>query len=306
MKTLFLLLSITTAHAAAVKTGAHVELVPPPFWDNETQTMQSPDYVTVKVAGSVDTCTFHGGPVVVKKVENGTVFFDPVKKEAFNRCAHLETTAENFASWQPEAVKAERTKLAQQQASFQVQLQAYAKGVVEKGNDPCVPQDAELQSGGVYKVSGRVYRYGANTAANGVSTNKSCQVELNSMVEVLGFSRATDFAVATYHAAPKSSGKVTGAGDSQADTCKEGDQIVFSLSKLKGHFQFTPASSVETLQAKGVASVLNSLKPKVCSRDIDDATISHSKAGKAGSAGEAAEPSAPGVGPQSGDTRSVE
>src|SRR5947208_2510797 len=111
MRVLIMAVSVlvcASAAAASLRPGSRAELALPSFWDEDTKSVETPGFITVAQAGSIETCTFTGGPVTVKKVENGQVFFDPSPAPKGGRCAHLVTSAETFASWDPAAVRRQK------------------------------------------------------------------------------------------------------------------------------------------------------------------------------------------------------
>lgn len=262
----FILLSTAQAATPALpRPGSHAELTVPPAWDDDTKSVQTPEFLTVQAAGSIETCTFHGGQVAVKKVSAGQVYFDPIPSLK-GACAHLVTSAENFRGWLPGAVKAQKDAWEKKASAFHKQLMEDVNAIVEKGGDPCANQDKELKTGNVYKVTGRVYLYGRGTTAVPVGDKAvgSCQVELGSFVEILGFNRASDHAVAVYHRPEGSSGEVlAGPRHDKTETCRDGKPVVFSLSKLKEHFHFAKPSTRENLEVKGIVAVLGA-HPKSC------------------------------------------
>jgi hypothetical protein len=273
----FLLLISGAAHAGpgvSLVAGSHVNLQLPPVWDEDTKTGQSPDFIAVQEAGSIESCSFAGGPVTVKKVDGDQVFFDPAVKSKAARCSHLVAPMERFRAWFPETVAKLHQELKKKQETFRVQLNEDVKAIVEKGGDPCTPQDRELKTGNVYKIAGRVYTYGSGTAATSVA-GKSCQVELGSLVEILGFNRASDHVVAEYHRPTGSPGEVlVGTKRIKAATCADGENVVFSLSKLKEHFQFAEPTTRENLEVKGIAAVLTP-KPKICINETGEKSVAN-------------------------------
>ncbi|MGZ3671088.1 MAG: hypothetical protein ACXWR4_14310, partial [Bdellovibrionota bacterium] len=290
MKNLILVLSLVSvsgfAAEIAPKAGAHLIIELPGNWDDDTKTLHDAEFIVVNEANSIETCTYRGGAITVTKVAGGKVFFDPSPKPSGGRCAHLVATVENFHDWNPTVVHERKAAFEAKQAKFKAQLKEDVTSIVEKGADPCARQDSELKTGNVYKVQGRVFLYGPGTAATSVDGN-SCQVEAGGMVEILGFNRASDFAVAVYHRQADSGGFVpVGPAHTKTEVCKSDSRVVFSLSKLKRHFSFGKPSTVENLQAKGIAAVFNS-RPKVCANDTNDSNVSfsHSRKGGAPSGG---------------------
>lgn len=284
MKNIYLILSMLLPLAVnaevspPLKAGARLQLALPPIWDEATKTVQMPGSIMLNEAGTIETCSFLGGRVVVRKVDGGQVTFslDPKVK---GRCAELVTSVERFLELNPENVRKEKERWEKKMADFKAQLKEDVQGILERGADPCVPDDQELKTGSVYKVAGRVFVYGPGTSATSVDGG-SCQVELGGLVHILGFNRASDFAVAEYHRPAESSGYVlSGASQTKTETCKTGEQVVFSLSKLKSHFQFAKPSTVENLQAKGIAAVFNA-KAKICGNDPQGKGVSASRSPK--------------------------
>jgi hypothetical protein len=246
--------------------GAKIQVALPMVWNEETKTAADPAYVTVFAAGSIETCTFRGGQVTVKKVSGDDVYFDQASKSKNDRCAHMMLGKEKFQEWEPALVHKQAAEMFKKQTAFKAQLKADVQSVIEKGGDPCLAQDSELKNDSVYKISGRVYLYDQGTSATSLE-GKSCQVELGSLVHVLGFNRASDFAVAEYYQAASSSGLVpAGPQHEPVATCKDGERIVFPLSRLKSHFDFQNASTEENMRIKGIVAVIRG-NAKVCSNE---------------------------------------
>jgi len=273
--------AVAQAESGSPKAGSRMQLALPPIWDEDTKTVQAQEFITVQEAGTIENCTFRGGSVTVKRVQDGQIFFDPDSKTKTGRCGHLVASLEKFRDWDPAAVSRITAEWGKKQAAFNVQLKEEVKGIIEKGADPCSRQDNELKTGSAYKVTGRVFLYGPGTAATSLG-GKACQVELNSFLDILGFNRASDFAVAVYRRPEGSSGFVpAGSSHSKTETCKDSEQVVFSLNKLKRHFKFAAPSAAENLQVKGIAAVF-SAKAKICANDFNDKSMSSSRARKGG------------------------
>ncbi|MGZ3711870.1 MAG: hypothetical protein ACXVBE_08940, partial [Bdellovibrionota bacterium] len=214
------------ASAAVVLTpGAKVQLALPPVWNEETKTVEVPEYIMLQQAGSIDTCSFRGGMVKVLRNNGGTISFAQETKIKNDRCAELVAPLEKLKELDPNLVRQQTAEFQKKQAAFKAQLKEDVKGIIEKGGDPCVGQDSELKTESVYKVSGKIFLYGQGTSATAVE-GSDCQVESGSFVHIRGFSRDSGYAVAVYHKPSDSTGfVVAGAKHEQAATCKDGEQV---------------------------------------------------------------------------------
>lgn len=285
MNALLMMMALTSAANAAgfnLSPGARLDTLLPPEWNEEAKSAENPGFVMLNVAGSIDTCSFRGGAVTVKKVEAGQVIFAPADGGK-GRCAQLTTSVERFKEWEPAVAKAKTAELEKRHSDFQKALMEDVQKVVDQGADPCQPEDSELKVDGVYKLGGRVFLYGNGTTATNLA-GRSCQMELGALTHVIGFSRASDFAVAVYRQPAGSKGKVlTGPQRTETDTCRDQDMIAFSLSKLKRHFEFSPASMEEKIKVKGLASLFKGKRG--CANDAsgENKNAAHSAGAKAGS-----------------------
>ncbi len=269
----FLILSlsgqIAPAFAApqAIKQGDRLRLAVPPIWDGETRTYSKPGMLNVWKGDNSELCSFYGGVVTIQKVDGDQVYFQvDSKKKPLPPCSQLVTSIDFIRSWNPAFVKEQEMAFSKESASFKTQLAADVQKILDKQEQQCVHAGNELEANKVYKIEGNVFLYGPNTTAFDLKGAPHCHVENGSIVDSIGLDQTTnDFALVVYHSPKIGTNKPNPAPlekkNEPVNVCKDKEQVVLSIKKIKNNFKFSEASLTEILETKGIAATLNSRNP---------------------------------------------
>lgn len=255
----------------------------PPFWDAEKKVMVQRKSIAVNQDGNVETCEFSGGPVQIVKKEADVVKFKTKKKSG---CATIVMPSEEFELLQPENVAKKKAEMAKQQKQFEAQLDEDLAKILKNRGDECLPKGKGLDMGKVYKLKGNMYRYHDGTKAR-VLGGGECQVEVDSLVEMVGFDRTGEFAVAVFKRAKDSKGIVPEVSENKkSKVCEDDARVVLPVEKLKNYFAFSEATAAEKLSVTGVMAMFKK-SPKTCdpSEVGNESYVSSSKRGKTGVVG---------------------
>ncbi len=255
----------------------------PPFWDAEKKVMVQRKSIAVNQEGNVETCEFSGGPVHSVKKEGNSIKFKSKKKSG---CGTIVMPSEEFEQLKPENVAKSKSEMAKKQKEFEAQLDEDLSKILKNRGDQCLPKGKGLDMGKVYKLKGNMYRYHDGTKARELGGGE-CQVEADSLVEMVGFDRTGEFAVAVFQRAKDSKGVVPEVSEAkQAKVCSNDAKVVLPVEKLKNYFAFSEASAAERLSVTGVMAMFKK-NPKTCdpSEVGNEAFVSTSKRGKSGSSG---------------------
>jgi hypothetical protein len=255
----------------------------PPFWDDERKVKMERMAIAVNQEGLVETCDFSGGSVVVLKQEGGQVKFRTKKKTG---CGTIVMPAEDFENLKSENAQKTTRELDQKQKQFEAQLDQDLAKVLKSRGEHCLPKGQGLEMGKVYKLQGKLYRYHDGTRVRNLGGGH-CQAEADSLMEMVGFDRTGQFAVAVFRRAKDSKGVVPeGSDNKQAKVCDEDAKVVVPVEKLRNYFSFAEASTSERLAVTGVMAMFKK-SPRTCdpAEVGNEAFVSTSRQGKQGPSG---------------------
>jgi hypothetical protein len=273
----------------SIAAQKEIQLDIPPVWDEEGKSIVARDAITVNQVDNLETCEFAGGKVQIVKSDEREIHFRAKEKSG---CSLIRMSKEDFSTLDPLYAKNKRQELELRLNSFQKQLDQDLEKVLKSRGEDCLPEGKGLKMGNVYKMKGNLYRYHSGTEARELG-GKSCQVESDSLMEMVGFDRTGEFAVAVFRRAKDSKGVVPfGRHNQPAAVCKDDARLVVPVAKLKNFFSFDPASKAESLSVTGLMALFKQ-SPKSCdpSQIGNEAAVSSSKKAKnPGSKGEAFAP----------------